>query len=244
MAVQTQDLLHGLSQLKAHLESSVQVTEIKSTQPAQPVQHKSSLETQYLQVSPYSEQAHLLDLTTVSPPCQLLAQALTEMDSVRTDYATAAYQESFNWPRIYERLQGLVAADTQQSWKDLQSFYIVVFRSQVSPDTNRSHLGDLDKRSHAEATAGGGLLKYWFGTPDVNGRNLATCEAFLGVVYGKKTNAVSGIWRDQEDARCGGMGPDHRQAVRETRGLYLEWHIERLRLTVGANASSWSISDW
>jgi len=34
---------------------------------------------------------------------------------------------------------------------------------------------ELDEGSHAEATKSGGLLKYWFGMPDEDGRNLATC---------------------------------------------------------------------
>lgn len=52
---------------------------------------------------------------------------------------------------------------------------IVVFRSQVPPTTSRHALGELDQRSHAEAMKSGGLLKYWFGMPDADGRNLATC---------------------------------------------------------------------
>ena len=55
-------------------------------------------------------------------------------------------------------------------------FYIVVFRSQLQQSTDRLELGAMDERSHAEANKSGGLLKYWFGSADAEGRNLATCK--------------------------------------------------------------------
>jgi hypothetical protein len=169
--------LDGLAQLKKHLESTVQVAELKGKHSSEPKQYESTSEERYLKVSPYGDQPHLLDMTTVSPPCQLLARALTEMQVIREDYATAVYQQAFSWPKVHEKLQELVAAETDGVWEE-QSFYIVVFRSRLSPETDRTHLGDLDKRSHGEAMAGGGLLKYWFGKPDANGRNMATCKHF------------------------------------------------------------------
>lgn len=69
--------------------------------------------------------------------------------------------------------------------------------------------------------------RYWFGVPDGDGRNLATC-----------------IWRDPEDARRGSVGKGHRRASMATKGLYTEWHIERLRLFIGDGAEDWTISDW
>ena len=53
-----------------------------------------------------------------------------------------------------------------------------------------------------------------------------------------------GIWRNQADAKKGLGGPGHRQAARETRALYTEWHIERFALTVHEGARSWDISEW
>ena len=127
-----------------------------------------------LVVSPYVSQAHLLDLSTVSRPSQLFAKALTVMKPVHDGYATASYTESFNWGDIMGVLEDLVKVD-EFHWREL-AFYVIVFRSQVSPATDRSHLGALDAQSHAEAMISGGLLKYWFGEPDIDGRNLATCE--------------------------------------------------------------------
>ena len=132
---------------------------------------------EWLVISPYVVHPHLLNLSTITKPQQLLAKALTVMTPIRQDYATAPYQESFNWNEIVTTLQGLISA-LGIHWTRT-SFYIVVFRSRVLPSTDRSELGGLDQRSHAEAMKSGGLLKYWFGVPDSNFRNLATCEHFL-----------------------------------------------------------------
>ena len=48
--------------------------------------------------------------------------------------------------------------------------------------------------------------RYWFGNPDKDGRNLATC-----------------VWRNQHDARVGSLGEAHRKAAGATRFLYAEW---------------------
>ena len=127
----------------------------------------------FLVVSPYAFQPHLLDLRTLEYSQNLLARALTLLKPVRTDYATASYHDSFNWASVIDHLRFL-SEEANHFWS-WQHFYIVVFRSQVPPTTNRVELGELDEKAHAEATQSGGLLKYWFGKPDENGRNLATC---------------------------------------------------------------------
>lgn len=129
----------------------------------------------HLVVSPYSSLPHLLDLRRLEESQRLIAKALTVLESARDDYATAPYDQSFNWDGVIGWLKSLLEL-SEYRWKR-QHFYIVVFRSQVPPTTNRTHLGALDQNSHAEATKSGGLLKYWFGVPDENGRNLATCTA-------------------------------------------------------------------
>lgn len=69
--------------------------------------------------------------------------------------------------------------------------------------------------------------RYWFGEPDAEGRNLATC-----------------IWRSREDARKGGVGPAHRKAAGSTRFLYSNWKIDRHRLIIRDGIESWDIVDW
>jgi len=184
-------------------------------------------EDRYLVVSPYDEKPHLLDLQTLDTPNQLLARALVGLKCLREDYATAPYIETFNWQEIIDSLREL-AKTSNYTWEE-SSFYIVVFRSLVPPETvaHYSDLGALDKAAHAEATESGGFLKYWFGVPDENGRNLATC-----------------LWRSSQDARIGSVGPKHRIAANAARHMYTEWNIERLRLLVKDNIKGWEIEQW
>ncbi|KAK4040262.1 eukaryotic translation initiation factor 3 subunit-like protein [Parachaetomium inaequale] len=184
------------------------VSEIKA-----PVVAETPSLDRYLVVSPYHEQDHLLDLESLDVENQLLALSLTKLKCLRQDYATAPYTETFNWGEIIETLQTL-AGGINHTWKKT-SFFVVAFRSRIPPTTVYAELGTLDKAAHAEATASGGFLKYWFGTPDAEGRNLATC-----------------IWRSQEDARKGGTGPAHRKAAGAARSLYSFWKIDRLKLTI------------
>ena len=127
----------------------------------------------FLVVSPYKSRTHLLNLRTLEESQQLLAKSLALLEPVREDFATAPYIESFNWDAVVNRLKSIAQAQNY-AWRK-QMFYIVVFRSRVLPSTDKFHLGALDEKAHAEATKSGGLLKYWFGLPDKDGRNLATC---------------------------------------------------------------------
>ena len=107
-----------------------------------------------------------------------MAKALTFLKAIRDDYATAPYEDSFNWAEVLDELKRLCEAEEGFHWQE-KTFYIVAFRSKVRQTTDRNYLGALDEASHLEATEGGGLLKYWFGEPDAMGRNLATCRCIL-----------------------------------------------------------------
>lgn len=111
----------------------------------------------YLVVSPYTEKEHQLDLRTLDKENALLARALVKLRSLRPDYATAPYTETFSWTEVMEELTRLVREEGYD-WKET-SFYIVAFRSQIPPTTVYAELGVLDKAAHAEATASGGFLK-------------------------------------------------------------------------------------
>lgn len=65
---------------------------------------------QMLVVSPYTEEAHRLDLKATELAQGLLAKALKQMEPTRVDYATASYCESFNWGEVVRALKGIVAA--------------------------------------------------------------------------------------------------------------------------------------
>ncbi|KAM6484606.1 hypothetical protein HDV62DRAFT_302422 [Trichoderma sp. SZMC 28011] len=182
-------------------------------------------EERFIVKSPYTDKEHLLDLDTLSHEGAIVAKALQTFKSIRDDYATAPYVESFNWPEVLDEVKRLA----QQSGRPFKetSFYIVAFRSQIKPSTHYGDLGVLDKAAHAEAVASGGFLKYWFGSPDPELRNLATC-----------------VWRSREDAMVGGRGPAHRKAVGATRNLYAFWKIDQHRLTIRDNVDDWVIEDW
>ncbi|KAJ5096471.1 hypothetical protein NUU61_005827 [Penicillium alfredii] len=175
--------------------------------------------------SPYNAPAHLLDLETLDTQDRLLALALATFKPIRDDYATATYTESFNWSEVLDLVRTLAHAEGH-AWT-AQSFYVVVFRSKLQEDADPDRLYALDAHSHQEATASGGLLKYWFGTKDENHQNLATC-----------------LWRSREDARLGGRGPWHAQARAAAQELYKHILFTTLKLVIKDEATSWTISDW
>ncbi|KAF7159576.1 hypothetical protein CNMCM6106_006892 [Aspergillus hiratsukae] len=174
--------------------------------------------------SPYNSPLHLLNLQTLDPPYRLLAQALTILRPVRADYATAPYADSFNWSDVFAFLRDLSIREGH-SWSRTR-FYVVVFRSTLAASADAERLYELDARSHQEAVASGGLLKYWFGTKNARRENLATC-----------------IWRSREDAHRGGTGPWHRKARGAARELYEKIVFTTMELVVGDEVGEWSFDD-
>ncbi|KAJ3577353.1 hypothetical protein NPX13_g3215 [Xylaria arbuscula] len=158
-------------------------------------------------ISPYTEREHLLDLKTLDMENAIVAQALVHLKCLRSDYATAPYIDTFNWGEVMEQVKRL-AQQKEHSWKG-SSFFVVAFRSPNPPDDSLRGPG------------------YWFGSPDKDGKNLATC-----------------VWRSQEDARKGGIGPAHRRAAAAARDLYSHWKIDRHRLIIHDNVENWEITDW
>ncbi|KAI0803922.1 hypothetical protein GGR55DRAFT_337747 [Xylaria sp. FL0064] len=222
MAIQHELLQGAGSGLTANLGKTIVSvsTQVIETTKAVPDEAQNLLVT-----SPYTEREHLLDLRSVDLENAILAQALVHLKCLRPDYATAPYILTFNWEDVMQLVKWL-AQQNEHSWKE-RSFFVVAFRSQIPPTTVYEDLGILDKAAHAEATASGGFLKYWFGSPDKDGKNLATC-----------------VWRSQEDARKGGIGPAHRRAAGAARNLYSHWKIDRHRLIIRDNVESWEITDW
>jgi hypothetical protein len=128
----------------------------------------------YIKSSPYDDPLNYLNLSGLDVQVKLFALALRRFDALRPDYATSPYIETFNFDAIFEHLRGLCDGAGIQ-W-ERQDFYVVIFRSQLRKQADRGRLGELDQMSHQEACASGGLLHYWFGSPDSEMRNLATCE--------------------------------------------------------------------
>ncbi|KAJ3325290.1 hypothetical protein HDU93_002650 [Gonapodya sp. JEL0774] len=184
-----------------------------------------NLDAQHLVSSPYNDLANQLLLTDLTLPLRLFAIALTVMQPIRPDYSTAPYLESFNWPTVFATLRTLCSR-VGLHWQR-HEFYLVAFRSQRRRDCDPDVLSMLDKRSHEEACASGGLLKYWFGSCDDEMRNLATC-----------------IWRHREDAAAGGRGPWHAKARAFARQAYENIQFQTYRFTVDDGARIWFIEEY
>ncbi|KAJ5160396.1 uncharacterized protein N7482_007400 [Penicillium canariense] len=223
-----------LKQLVPHTQISSDFDELKFNaaaslqlqwlQEAQTFNALATADTRLI-ASPYNDVPHLLDLETLDTQSRLLALALSFFRSVRDDYATGEYLESFNWDEIIDLVKAFADAEGH-SWTT-QSFYVVSFRSRLQPGVDQDHLHALDAYSHQEAVASGGLLKYWFGTKNDERRNLATC-----------------IWRSREDARLGGQGPWHAKARAAARDLYESIVFSTMKLVIEDGVKSWHVSDW
>ncbi|KAF2453414.1 hypothetical protein BDY21DRAFT_124415 [Lineolata rhizophorae] len=192
----------------------------------EPISSSSSSSSNFLISSPYNEEGHLLNLRDLDTPDRLLALALTTMKPIRPDYATAPYAESFNWGSIMSTLKTLGELESF-AWAEPRVYYVVIFRSRLSPDTDVARLHELDYLSQGEAAMSGGLLKYWFGTRDERLQNLATC-----------------LWRSREDARRGGAGPWHRRARGAGKDLYAQITFSTHRLVISEGFENWHFEKW
>lgn len=89
----------------------------------------------FLIASPYTSPPHLLDFRALNTAQQLLSKALTILEAVRADYATAPYAEAFNWAAVLARLKDLVQ---QQSypWERQHFCTIYLSPSSTTPSSN------------------------------------------------------------------------------------------------------------
>ncbi|ERF76567.1 hypothetical protein EPUS_05840 [Endocarpon pusillum Z07020] len=172
--------------------------------------------------SPYLEESHLLDLTTLDDQSRLLALALSDLTTATRDYAIAAYEKAIDLEGLMSSLRTLVIAEGSR-WTE-QSFYVVEFRSTLKAGIDRDLLFTLDQKSHEEATQSGGLLKYWYGEPDAERRNLATC-----------------FWRNKDDAIKGGSGPWHKKARAIVPQIYQHIKVTGLLLTIKDDVLGWTL---
>lgn len=184
-----------------------------------PVNNVTSLTK--IQSSPYTENEHLLDLSTIDSNLQTVAIGLRSLTPLTPNYAKTLYNDTFNFDQILKLIREL------NPHIEYTELYVIAFRSTVWTETRESSerrqvLADIDKDSHTEANQSGGLLKYWFGTPDYHGNNLATC-----------------FWRSRDDAINGGGGKAHREGMSTVRGWFKNWHVEHYKLIITKNAESY-----
>ncbi|CAN3370615.1 hypothetical protein DICA2_F34464 [Diutina catenulata] len=182
-----------------------------------------------IQSSPYTEREHRLALAKYSPSFQALALALQSFAPKSQRYAFEPYAEAFN-------IDEVVKLATEYAFQRGHQFertevWVIAFRSVLHTEVQESEekrqfLARVDKDSHAEANASGGLIKYWFGTPDdETARNLATCW-----------------WSSYAEAKSGGGGPAHREGMKKVKSWFKYWKVEEYQLAVEAEGASWSLS--
>ena len=206
---------------------------INTTPPTPDATHHDS---QWLVASPYLDHSHSLDLNTLEPQARLFALALSQLQLATPDYAVVRYEDVFDFHALMCELRSL-AHQAGVEWKR-QDFYVVEFRSKLKHEYDGERLAYLDKESHREAVTSGGLLKYWFGVPNIDQQNLATCVFDRSLTYGRSLT-YAGFWRSKEDAIRGGRGPQHRIARGIIMTTYKHIDIKGLRLTIDDDVAGW-----
>lgn len=154
-------------------------------------------------------------LPNIDPASLFLHQALHYFRPVDDKYAATDYPEAFNWDEL------ALPADVEREW------YGVVFRSRRRPESSSLSLYAADRAAHAEAVMNGGLVMYWYGVPDETGLNLATC-----------------IWQSRKHAVNAISGPKHIDAMKQARGAYETYDLERWVITKPLGQTSLTISRW
>ncbi|PWN44365.1 hypothetical protein IE81DRAFT_273627, partial [Ceraceosorus guamensis] len=100
-----------------------------------------------------------------------------------------------------------IPADLDGTW------YGVIFRSKRRPFVHNIGLYEADRLAHEEAVSSGGLMMYWYGTPDALGSNLATC-----------------VWTSREAAKVASALPLHKKAASKSSKAYETFELARYRL--------------
>lgn len=131
------------------------------------------------QISPYEEEQYRVDTCNIQLCHRPVVDALAALRP-KNKYAALPYLGAFGWQEVMDRLRDNLEKK-EQEWGGTE-VYIIAFRSKRREVNNDGHtrlLEGLDRASVLEAVQSGGLLKYWFGTPDAAGYNLATCKSCL-----------------------------------------------------------------
>lgn len=108
-----------------------------------------------------------------------------------------------------------------------REWYGVVFRSRRNPESSSLDLYAADRAAHAEAVRNGGLVMYWYGVPDASGLNLATC-----------------IWQSRKHAINAISGPKHIEAMKQARGAYETYDLERWIIRKREGESALELEPW
>lgn len=136
-----------------------------------------------------------------APTLPSRAAAIGRLVPISPQYATLPIQDGFNWTACIAGFE-------------MESLYLVVFRSVRRDSADIATLIAHDDRAHDEARAASGLLYYFKG--DVNERN--ECLSFC-------------LWRNRSEALAAARLPLHRVATRLVDEMYVSYQLERYIIT-------------
>lgn len=90
------------------------------------------------------------------------------------------------------------------------------------------NLYEADRRSHEEAVNSGGLMMYWYGTPNKQtGHNLATC-----------------VWTNRQDALRASSLPLHARAAAHSLKAYESFELHRYGLRKVRGETKLRLEEW
>jgi len=130
----------------------------------------------------------------------------------RVGYQTVPIELAFDWARCLRDV-------------DRGTWYVVAFRSQRRPGADSARIEFLDNLAFEEASRAGGLITYFKGTLDEQGRCLSVC-----------------VWEDRDRARRTVTASAHREAAAITHEMYVWYRLERrlLRKAAGSGTLEWT----
>jgi hypothetical protein len=131
--------------------------------------------------------------------------AFDVLDRARDDFALAPVHEAFNWPAFAELT-------------DLETCYMVAFRSVRNPGADVALLDALDEVAHQDASTQPGFLFYF------KGKILPGAD-HLG-------NLSFCLWRSQADAKASARRPAHREASAVALTMYQRYELECFEVRV------------
>lgn len=222
----TQEYL--FSELNAHLQGTL---------PYDPANEGLTYTISHLPVIDEASRAIWTALHSLRPQTDNYAEidVTSTQTLLQSEEGPSTSQCPFQYSNKKSASAALTLIRTLFNWSSLRlpthissTFYGVVFRSTRAHGSESTNLYMADKLAHEEAVRSGGLLMYFYGTPDpATGVNLATC-----------------IWSSRADARKASALPMHRLAVEHAKKAYGWFELERYAVVKRRGEQGVRIEPW
>lgn len=193
-------LWHALHSLRGISNDYAEGYEVSSTKKSQEKQ------SQLIAPHPVSDEMDMMQCPAFNAPT-----------STASDRALALVKRIFNWSELPS-----LPIEDEYTW------YGVAFRSKRRSGSESLNLYEADRRSHEEAVDSGGLLMYWYGSPNpITGHNLATC-----------------IWTNRQDAIRASSLPLHARAAAHALKAYESFELNRYALRKVKGETQLRVEEW